>query len=349
MVTTGALTGYLMEEVVAWLLQKSGYSLIDEPDPDDDAVEGSPGALYVKGRGGRHQADVLGDFAVAPPFSLPLRLLVEVKARGTKTTIRDVRNAVGTITDVNQRWHFLSDHHALRHTYVYALFSTAGFATDAQTYGLAHNLGLVDLSGSDWAEMVSAARFTARELVSVASTYGAARFPVRLTRIIMRTALGTAPEPDTRPDSRIPDEIIGDLLTPLVSVLRSGPRRAALLGFSPSTPSGVMLRTDDLDAFLRVATRHPTHAVRLRRVRAPDTGEQFPAWALEPATDDESYQLQLSVPRELEARMSEDLTRRQQILALKGAFGGYLTVFAELDDGSPFIVTLRLPLARLPG
>ena len=37
--------------------------------------------LAIRGRGGRHQVDVLGELAWIPAFTFPLRLIVEAAAR----------------------------------------------------------------------------------------------------------------------------------------------------------------------------------------------------------------------------------------------------------------------------
>jgi hypothetical protein len=54
MPTKAALRGYLLEEVLAWLLRGSGYRLLVDPsqDPDEPAMKGN--GLCVKGRGAEH-------------------------------------------------------------------------------------------------------------------------------------------------------------------------------------------------------------------------------------------------------------------------------------------------------
>lgn len=96
-----------------------------------DALRDSGRGLLVRGRGAEHQADALGDLLLPSPFSLPIRLFVEAKNRGTKAQLRDVRNAQGVITDVNEHYSIsvaLSYKQPLRRfLYRYALFSTSGF------------------------------------------------------------------------------------------------------------------------------------------------------------------------------------------------------------------------------
>ena len=104
MATEAAIRGYLREEAIAWLLGRSGYQLlVDESDDPQDLIWGGNG-LRVHGRGADHQADTLGELSFVPPFSLPIRLFVEAKFRGTVAHIRDVRNAHGVIHDINENF-----------------------------------------------------------------------------------------------------------------------------------------------------------------------------------------------------------------------------------------------------
>src|ERR1700721_3107592 len=104
-IAPGALKGYLLEEGVASLIRKAGYRLLtnSQDDPHDLALMGN--GLQVRGRGGYHQADVLGELSWAPAFGSPIRLFIEAKWRGDgrgKVGIPEVRQAVGILQDVNQ-------------------------------------------------------------------------------------------------------------------------------------------------------------------------------------------------------------------------------------------------------
>jgi hypothetical protein len=81
-VSSGVLKGYLLEEIVASLISNAGYRLLTDPrdDPHDLALMGN--GLQVRGRGGFHQADVLGELSWAPAFGNPIRLFIEAKWRG---------------------------------------------------------------------------------------------------------------------------------------------------------------------------------------------------------------------------------------------------------------------------
>lgn len=97
-----ALKGYILEEVLAYLIRTTGYALLVDPqqDPRDLAKRGN--GLVVKGRGSEHQVDVLGQLEWTPAFTFPLRLFVEAKFRTKKTGIDAVRNAIGILLDINQ-------------------------------------------------------------------------------------------------------------------------------------------------------------------------------------------------------------------------------------------------------
>ena len=63
MVSPSALTGYVLEELLARLIQSAGYELITNASQDpDDLDTNRAGDLVVRGRGAVHQVDALGDF-----------------------------------------------------------------------------------------------------------------------------------------------------------------------------------------------------------------------------------------------------------------------------------------------
>jgi hypothetical protein len=121
--------GYILEEVLAWLLRGSGYELLVVPG-DDPELDGRGGDLRVRGRGATHQADVLGQFAFTPAFSLPVRLFLEARFHSRACGLDVVRNAFGVIEDVNEN--YVPDPRTTRprrrFQYRYALFSTSGFS-----------------------------------------------------------------------------------------------------------------------------------------------------------------------------------------------------------------------------
>jgi hypothetical protein len=169
-ISSGVLKGYLLEEVVASLIRNAGYRLLTRPedDPHDLALMGN--GLQVRGRGGFHQADVLGELTWAPAFGNPVRLFIEAKWRGQgrgKVGIPEARHAVGILQDVNQMLVTVQARSAgiglgrtsedvtnsgrgFCYSYRYALCSTLGFTPGAQAYALAHQVALLDLSHHEY-------------------------------------------------------------------------------------------------------------------------------------------------------------------------------------------------------
>jgi hypothetical protein len=77
------------------LCTPNGYRRLVSEQQDPDALARGAHGLLVRGRGADHQADVFGEPTLPTPFSLPLRIVVEAKYRGTTANLRDVRNAHG--------------------------------------------------------------------------------------------------------------------------------------------------------------------------------------------------------------------------------------------------------------
>jgi hypothetical protein len=327
-ISQDVLAGYLLEELLASLIQSAGYRLLVDASQDGVELKNSrSGDLQVKGRGGFHQVDVLGEFTFVPAFSQPLRLFVEAKARGNVTGLPTVRNAVGTINDVNEAWMIdYSTNRARRH-YRYALFSTSGFSKQAQDYAIAHQISLVDLSGPEWTGLRDAAHDGAHEILESVPAW-VPRFPIRLLRQEVRHALGTMPD-DT---PRVPDteELSRTLELPQAARrLRRYLEDAvdgALLAF-PAGQQVLLARPDDLNEFLAHAAREPEHQVTLAVARERG-GARARTWVVRPISNDAGpYALRMTLPDVVEARALAESERWEQSLAAKGALGGRLDIF----------------------
>lgn len=150
--------GKLLEDVLAYLIRNSGYQLLVDPSQDPDELSRRGNGLVVRGRGAVHQADVLGQLGWIPAFTFPIRLFVEAKwHRQSRTGLADVRNAVGVLQDVNQNYTTQNGPNRprliRRFNYCYSLFSTTGFSGPAQEMALAHQVSLIDLSGSEFDDL----------------------------------------------------------------------------------------------------------------------------------------------------------------------------------------------------
>jgi hypothetical protein len=187
------LRGYLLEEALAWLLRNTGYRLLvhKSQDPDELVMEGN--TLLVQGRGTTHQVDVLGEFALTPAFSLPIRMFIEAKFYRDRCKLPVVRNAHGVIHDVNENFvHASGSRPRRRYQYVYALFSASGFTEQAQAYALAQQISLVDLSGASFEWLRNSISDAAAELYERRNQYHVTRFPVSWMRRELRLRLDTA-------------------------------------------------------------------------------------------------------------------------------------------------------------
>lgn len=194
MVLIPQLRGLVLEEVIARLLAKCGYRLLTDP-AEDEALEKVGAGLAIWGRGAKHQADALGELLIPTPFSLPVRLFAEAKSYDPKHPVGldVVRNALGVINDVNER-HSQDPRTKFqpmqRFVYRYSLFSASGFTNDAQTYALAQQISLIDLSGPAFAELNGVTASTAQKILQMANSLDI-EVKMDQVRAILRAALAT--------------------------------------------------------------------------------------------------------------------------------------------------------------
>ncbi|PFS62761.1 hypothetical protein COK41_14870 [Bacillus cereus] len=176
-VSVSALKGFLLEEALSKLLENSGYTLIDKevlnyPNKYPEFVSQGNG-LNIKGRGGTHQADVLGQFPISIPFNYPVRLFLEAKFKSKKVGIDVVRSGIGILTDLNANYQTIGlDNDELlfqRFNYQYAIFSTSGFSENAVRLAIAYKITLIDLSGNEYIYLLAAIEEVAQSLSNVLS------------------------------------------------------------------------------------------------------------------------------------------------------------------------------------
>src|SRR3954466_4695166 len=177
------------------MLSTCGYRLLNTKHDDPEALTHGAHGLLVRGRGANHQADALGELSMPTPFSLPIRLFAEAKFRHRPTGLTDVRNALGVINDVNERYRHEPAIRKLppkRYHYRYSLFSTSGFTKAAQSFALAQQISLIDLQGRTFDSLRSTVEATAAALLELADAYGiTTNFPTGQVRTALRLALGT--------------------------------------------------------------------------------------------------------------------------------------------------------------
>ena len=159
--TKASLKGYLLEELLAYLIRNTGYKLLVDPRQDTKELARRGHGLEVKGRGSYHQVDVLGQLGWIPAFTFPIRLFVEAKCRSKTTGIPVVRAMIGMLADINQNYSPIQASRgkkkilSKRYTYCGAIFSTSGFSEYATDLAVAHHVSLIDLSGPDFHDLRS--------------------------------------------------------------------------------------------------------------------------------------------------------------------------------------------------
>ena len=151
MATIYAIKGLILEEVLLNLLKEAGYSTVTTANGDKTLTMGRSG-IEVKGRGWNHQIDAIADFIMSPPFSYPIRLLLEAKFYSSKVGIDIIRNAVGVLKDVDEYW--VSNNRDKiskpRFNYQYAVFTSSSFTNPAQRYAFAQDIYLIQLENNKY-------------------------------------------------------------------------------------------------------------------------------------------------------------------------------------------------------
>jgi hypothetical protein len=320
--------GYILEEALAHLIRNNGYRLIEDASEDPDTLEHAGHGLLVRGRGAKHQADVLGELELPSPFTLPIRLFVEAKHRKARCSLRDVRNAHGVISDVNE--HYGTDHSKRyqrplrRFQYRYSLFSTSGFGPDAQSFGLAQQISLVDLSGPAFETLRAVVDTSAVNLHQYAHATGMNSLSLGQMRQSLRMALGStqfaAANPmgsnSNRLTTELPPDVALEWATQFAENLtETGVGDAGLLLGFPSAPFVLVLRPDNVDALIRFIEVHGSDIrvdIRFERLDQP-AGD----WTISPEGDPDAFTLRFGLPGVLERWLltAPDVARRRAMAA----------------------------------
>lgn len=298
MPTREAIKGYLLEEILAYLIQNTGYKLLVDPSQDSRELSRRGNGLVVRGRGGPHQVDVLGQLIWIPAFTFPIRLFVEAKCRRPKMGIPEVRNAVGVIDDINQNYTPVRDGTIAiqRFTYRYALFSTSGFSDIAVHYAMAHLISLVDLSGPDFNDLRNLLDLLANLLIYQVTNPMNTAFFVANLRTHIRSVLGTWPLDVPVPSMNM--YTIQNLLPNVdnfdTGLLRGVQQLGEFLVGMANGPFLLVFKPESLQDFLNYVGDFPSHDVTITWRRSDNYGRQ---WVVRPAYDPESYSLSFGLPR----------------------------------------------------
>lgn len=296
----GQFKGYILEEILAYLIRTSGYKLITKAPENDPDLTDIHNGLNLRGRGADHQIDVLGELNWIPAFDYPLRLLVEAKFRNKKTGIDVIRSEVGILADVNQNYivNREKDEVKPRYRYVSTVFTTSGFSEPAVDMAVAHQIQLADLSLEEY-----------NNLKRIITSFSNAIFRIdnnkmrdKNGRIInevssdkvfaIRTYLRYELNNINSQEYSILDDINARLVDWLISRVKEN-YKELLIGMSQGGTM-LLLKADNPHAFVAYAKRNPTHNIKIHWYTV-DGGKK---WEITPM-DDTSYKLTFKLPDKL--------------------------------------------------
>ena len=297
MIRRDTLRGYILEEVLAYLIRNAGYELLVDARQDSRELVRGRAGLAVRGRGADHQADVLGELGWIPAFTYPLRLFAEAKFRKAKTGIPTVRNAIGVVLDVNQNNmpNQKDSRPAQKYHYAYVIFSTSGFSSEAQAMALAHQVSLVDLSGPEYNrlrnEIDSAARNIPDQILGKPNLIPNLRYALRKKLHTLPDSVRELPAEESIDPSLA--RRLGRLAEPAIGVARE---YGELFVAMANGPYMLLLKSRAPKNFLRYARKNPKHKVV---IHWSTEYNQAGTWVVQPTEDDLSYTLEFRLPEAL--------------------------------------------------
>ncbi|MBI5151320.1 MAG: hypothetical protein HZA34_01970 [Candidatus Pacebacteria bacterium] len=290
--TPEQLSGYLLEEALAYLIRSSGYKLIVEPNGEPNLRTKGNG-LQVRGRGGWHQADTLGRLAIIPAFTFPMRLFIEAKYNASNPVgVGIVRNAVGTIFDLNTTGLSFSDGNPLpyNYRYEYALFSASGFNQEAIELALAHGISLVDMNTSEYRPLLDVIHQTAASIVSLSGH----QYSLGQVRSILRNRLETS---ELRMEHQNHSSYL-DIWGELDELVRAIHTYDKLYIGTVNAPFMLLLKADVPQSFEDFSLRQEgvEHLVEIHWDTEDENGEK---WTINPENNSSAYRLSFKVPKAL--------------------------------------------------
>lgn len=321
------LRGYVLEEILAKLIQNTGYRLLVDAAQDPDQLANRSNGLAVRGRGGVHQVDVLGQLKWIPAFTFPIRLFVEAKARSGTSGIETVRNALGVLTDVNQYVPQASgapDALLQRFTYRYALFSTSGFSRPAAEYALAHQLSLIDLSGAEFADIVHVADDVTDYFYGDGVSPSRAGGFIKRLRASLRVELGTWP--DELPASHDAQLLRGGLLPELRS--RVDALGELFVGMA-NGPYLLLLRAQRPQHVVEVLDQRPVQRVSISWSPSIGNGER---WTVHLTNEPGGPEMTFALPSAVAAWIfDEQADPRRRAMQFKNELLSTITIYRYVD------------------
>lgn len=356
-VSAGVLRGYILEEVLAYLIKNTGYRLITSAREDPEQLLHKHHGLVVRGRGSLHQADVLGELSWVPAFTYPLRLIVEAKFHRNRTGIQVVRSMIGTLLDVNQNnmpttAASSKRAQAMRKKYHYAgsVFSTSGFSRDAVNMALAHGVSLLDLSGPEYQRLLDGVRESADSLVGIQSTEEApildyaedepadqiSRANVSEIRRALRGRLGTVTS--NRLDEA--EQTFPRLERPLSPAIEAAEETGELFVGMGRGPHMLTLKANSTSRFLNYARNNPDHEVYISWSEDQDNGR---TWRITPRDSEDAYQLSFRIPEAIGDMIFGSSNIGQAAIRAKQEFFSEIMIYRREPDRD-LLIRLRFKL-----
>lgn len=361
-VSKEALRGYLLEEILAYLIKGTGYNLLVDESQDINELKNRHHGLVVKGRGAEHQADVLGQLKWIPAFTYPIRLFVEAKYTKNKTSIGPVRNAVAIIEDLNQNYTINGTNKILvkRYNYNYALFSVSGFSQDAVNMAIAHRISLIDLSSSDFKALLDAIDKTAdgiitainlseelenekynisRETGNSYKKYSSTEF-VSLLRRYLRLKLGTFPH-DIVSNQNLNlfpghNTICETIFRGLFHVVKE--EYKMLFVAMANGPFMLVLKADDPLSFIYFARENPNQRIAISWSKSDNDGRRWTIIPMEYGNN--GFKLTFTLPEQLSKFIFESENPKETAIEVKREIFSDITIY-NFNDSTDELYRLR--------
>lgn len=334
-VSKNSLKGYMLEEVLAYLIRTTGYKLLTDPAQDPRGLELRGNGLVVKGRGAVHQVDVLGELKWIPAFTFPLRLILEAKFRKKKTDINVIRNAVAMLLDVNQNNFPTREQKSFipKYQYVCAVFSTSGFSRPAMNLAIAHQISLIDLSGSEYDDLRTAIE---RGATSILESIGDGkeinrRQSISNVRYAIRKHLETLPKPDDLYETRHSRQLSVLRSQMADNVLLTAETYHELFVGMANGPFMLLLKADDPQKFLEYAQNKPVHKISIRWSPRVENGRR---WKIKPTQGPGTYELSFKLPKTLSKWIFD--VEKEKVLSramnVKQQYFSNITIYRHIRD-----------------
>jgi len=342
-----SLKGYLLEEALVYLIRRTGYNLLVDQSQDTRELTNRGNGLNVIGRGGVHQADVLGQLSWIPAFTFPIRLFVEAKCRSNPVGIGEVRSAVGIVDDLNQNYFPMNADRKnneqkillKRYNYHYAIFSTSGFSKNAVAMALAHRISLIDLSGPDFHFLISVIEQTAEHIyhlitasnqeVAFSGIAGSSSRPryLKQLRQFIRRNLDTWPSDIWLSNPEMDRNEPNLFSTSLENYLNAVREYGELFVGMANGPFLLVLKADDPNRFIMYSSESPTHQVSITWNPEINDGRQ---WSVFP-TGSTSYRLTFTLPKALSDFIFNSDNPITQAVRAKRNYLSSITVYRSIE------------------